>query len=72
MKVKLNKTRELTSKDFNSDYVGEYEFNNVKMKNISEFYNVSDKDKDLLFKLEKGFKETSDKFKNKKIEEIKN
>ncbi len=67
MKVKLNKTRELTSKDFNSDYVGEYEFNNVKMKNISEFYNVSDKDKDLLFKLEKGFKETSDKFKNKQL-----
>lgn len=67
MKVKLSKTKELTIKDFSSDYIGEYEFNNVKMKNISDFYDVSEKDKDILFKLEKGFKETSDKFKNKQL-----
>lgn len=65
--MKLSKTRDLTSKDFSSDYVGEYEFNNVKMKNIADFYDVADKDKDILFKLEKGFKETSNKFKNKQL-----
>lgn len=67
MKVKLTKTKELTSKDFSSDYVGEYEFNNVRMKNIADFYDVSEKDKNTLFQLEKGFKETSEKFKNKQL-----
>jgi hypothetical protein len=67
MKIKLSKIRELTTKDFINNSSYDYEFNNHSLKTIAEFYDISNEDKQLLFQLDKEFKEITKCMIEKKI-----
>lgn len=65
--TKLSKTRELTQSDFITTQEGGFEFNNVILKTVAEFYEVNDQEKKTLFDLNKGFKEVTEKMKKREI-----
>lgn len=57
----------MTQQDFLEVNNKEIEFNNVKLKTIADFYNVTEEEKKILFNLSKGFEETSEKMKKGQI-----